>query len=78
MLSTGLIERLYLHTPPSDLECHQQGEEKVSQKQFMRPLMGSLFRIGSSSTVGVEGHTHRVDWQALCIILPISRKRSWG
>jgi hypothetical protein len=40
----------------------------VSQKQFMRPLMMAAgvsyaFRIGSSSTVGVEGHAPtELDW----------------
>jgi hypothetical protein len=37
------------------------------------------FRIGSSSTVGVGGHAPtELDWQALCIILPIYRKRKLG
>jgi hypothetical protein len=74
-----------VHTPPSDLsaEASARCEEKVSQKQFMR-LMAAwrpyAFRIGSSSTVGVEGHAPtELDWQALCIILPISTgSASWG
>jgi hypothetical protein len=75
-----------VHTLPAtwSAEASARCEEKVSQKQFMRPLMmaACLMHLESAAVAlfGVEG-MHPQSWtgKLLCIILPISTgSASWG